>query len=133
MNADDAMSFAIPRRIRLDQNSAAELAIRSAIHAVEALPADVRLTDAVVLLQEARENVADYVDGVYQRPSALPTGELAALRERHEEHMEGAYREGYFDGHGDGAHGFVRDTVTAWMRSEAAKRAALEGERCNTV
>jgi hypothetical protein len=55
---------AIPRRIRIDQQTPAEAAIRAAVEAVEALPADVRLTDAVVLLQAARENVADYVDGV---------------------------------------------------------------------
>ena len=54
----------IPRRSRLDQNTPAELAIRAAVDAVEALPADVRLTHAVVLLQEARDAVADYVDGV---------------------------------------------------------------------
>jgi hypothetical protein len=53
----------IPRRIRLDLNTPAELAIRAAVDAVEALPADVRLTDAVLLLQQAREKVADYVDG----------------------------------------------------------------------
>jgi hypothetical protein len=52
----------IPRRIRLDQNIPAELAIRSAVQAVEELPADVRLTQAVILLDQAREKVADYVD-----------------------------------------------------------------------
>jgi hypothetical protein len=40
----------------------AELAIRSAIDAVEVVGADVLLTDAVILLQQAREKVADYVD-----------------------------------------------------------------------
>jgi hypothetical protein len=53
----------IPRRIRMDQWTAAERAIYDAVQAVEALAADVRLTDAVVLLQAARDSVADYVDG----------------------------------------------------------------------
>lgn len=53
----------IPRRARLDLCTPAELAIYAAMQAVEALPADVRLTEAVVLLQTARERVADYVDG----------------------------------------------------------------------
>jgi hypothetical protein len=58
------MTDEIPRRIRLDLNTPAELAIRAAVDAVEALPADVRLTDAVVLLSQARERVADFVDNV---------------------------------------------------------------------
>lgn len=57
----------IPRRIRLDQNTPAELAIRAALHAVEAAGADVRLTDAVVLLGAALDSVADFVDGIEQR------------------------------------------------------------------
>lgn len=59
---------AIPRRIRIDQQTPAEAAIRAAIAAVEALPADVRLTNAVISLQAARESVADYVDGVTKEP-----------------------------------------------------------------
>jgi len=52
----------VPRRARLDLCSPAELAIYEAMQAVEAMPADVRLTKAVTLLQEARNSVADYVD-----------------------------------------------------------------------
>lgn len=64
----------VPRRFRLDLNTPAELAIRAAVDAVEALPADVRLTDAVVLLGQARERVADFVDRL--APAApLPVGE----------------------------------------------------------
>lgn len=54
----------IPRRVRWERLTPAERAIFAAVEAVEALPADVRLTDAVVLLQAARMKVADYVDGV---------------------------------------------------------------------
>ncbi len=57
----------IPRRARIDQMTDAERAIREAIGAVELLPADVRLTDAVVLLGAAKESVADFVDGIYVR------------------------------------------------------------------
>lgn len=54
----------IPRRICVDKMTPAELAIRAAIQAVEALPPDTRLTDAVVLLDQAKDKVADFVDGV---------------------------------------------------------------------
>ena len=52
----------IPRRIRLDLLTPAELTIVAALEAVEALGAAQTLTDAVVHLQEARAHVADYVD-----------------------------------------------------------------------
>jgi hypothetical protein len=60
------MTDDIPRRIRLDKMTPAETAIWNAAQAVEALPADTRLTKAVNLLHEARMSVADYVDGVNQ-------------------------------------------------------------------
>lgn len=53
-----------PRRIHVELLSAAELAIREAVAQVEKMPADVRLTDAVILLQSAREKVADFIDDV---------------------------------------------------------------------
>ena len=52
----------IPRRVRVDQWTPAEHAIDAAVLAVEKAGADVRLTDAVTLLYEARQAVADYVD-----------------------------------------------------------------------
>lgn len=52
----------IPRRVRMDLMVHAELAICHAVDVVEEMPADVRLTDAVILLAEAREKIADYVD-----------------------------------------------------------------------
>ena len=54
----------IPRRNRVDQWVPAERAIQDAVDAVEAMPADVRLTHAVILLGQAREAVADYVDAL---------------------------------------------------------------------
>lgn len=54
----------IPRRSRLDLNQPAELAIYEAMLAVEKMPADTRLTHAVIKLQEARDLVADFIDGV---------------------------------------------------------------------
>lgn len=54
----------IPRRNRMDQWTPAERAIYDAVQAVEDMPADVRLTDAVRLLDDAQNKVADYVDGV---------------------------------------------------------------------
>ncbi len=52
----------IPRRNKLWLNEPAELAIRAAVAAVESMPADVRLTEAVNLLLAASEKVADFID-----------------------------------------------------------------------
>lgn len=54
----------IPRRICLDKLTHAERAIHDAMRAVEEAGADVRLTSAIVLLQRAKDKVADFVDGV---------------------------------------------------------------------
>lgn len=60
-----------PRRARLDLATPAETAIRAASAAVEAAGADIRLTKAINLLWQARELVADFVDGVHSpTPSA---------------------------------------------------------------
>ena len=53
-----------PRRNSIDKLIPAELAIRNAILAVEESGCDVRLTQAVTLLGEACDKVADFVDGV---------------------------------------------------------------------
>lgn len=56
-----------PRRTRLDLNTPVELAIYEVMQMVEKLPADARLTNAGIKLQEARNLVADYIDGeMYQ-------------------------------------------------------------------
>ena len=54
----------VMRRNRIDLYTPAEKAIHDAIQAVEAVGAHPYLTAAVVLLQEAKENVADYVDEI---------------------------------------------------------------------
>lgn len=51
-----------PRRIRLDLIVPAELAIYNAVQEIEKLGADVRLTNAEVLLQQAKDLVSDYID-----------------------------------------------------------------------
>lgn len=53
-----------PRRCRLDLLTPAELAIVNAVDEVEKVGADVRLTNAVIKLGEARNFVADFVDGI---------------------------------------------------------------------
>lgn len=53
----------IPRRNQMQQWCEAERQIFEAIQAVERMDADVRLTDAVILLGKARDCVADFVDG----------------------------------------------------------------------
>ena len=52
----------VPRRCDLLRLTPAELAIRQAILAVEQLPADIMLTEAVILLTKAKEKVADFID-----------------------------------------------------------------------
>ena len=71
--ASDTDSF--PRRINMDKWTPAERAIYDAVQAVEAAGADVRLTRAVILLQQAREQVADYVDGVDRDEATQPPAE----------------------------------------------------------
>lgn len=54
----------IPRRICIDKFTPAEKAIYDAVHVVETMAADPRLTEAVILLQKARDWVADFADGI---------------------------------------------------------------------
>lgn len=65
-------SMNIPRRCQLQLMTPAEVAIREAMLAVEELPPDLRLTNALIALGEAREHVADFVDDT-QRPTQPPT------------------------------------------------------------
>lgn len=50
------------RRCRTDLQVKAELSIAKAIEDVEAMGADVLLTDAVIHLADAKAKIADYVD-----------------------------------------------------------------------
>ena len=68
----------IPRRIRVDLFTPAEKAIHDACYVVEEAGAHPLLTDAVVLLMQAREKVADYVDNT---PSRIDIYEAGKLRE----------------------------------------------------
>jgi hypothetical protein len=52
----------MPRRIRLDLATPPEVALRAALAAVEAMPADTRLTEASTHVSAAIELVGRYVD-----------------------------------------------------------------------
>lgn len=54
--------YLVPRRNDILRNTFAELRIREAMEAVEKVGAHPLLTDAVVLLSQALNKVADYVD-----------------------------------------------------------------------
>lgn len=54
----------VPRRSNFNQMSPAERAIFDAMQEVEEVGADERLTDAVIMLQHARDKVADYIDSL---------------------------------------------------------------------
>jgi len=56
------MENTIPRRARLDLNTPAEKAIYDAMQEVEKMPADEKLTEAVILLGKARDLIADFID-----------------------------------------------------------------------
>jgi len=56
--------MATPRRVRMDQWKESELAIYKAMQEVEKMPPDVRLTNAVIKLAEAKNLVADFIDEV---------------------------------------------------------------------
>lgn len=57
----------ITRRADTQRWTEAEKAISEAIRVVESIGADVRLTDAVILLGAAQDSVADFVDDVRER------------------------------------------------------------------
>jgi hypothetical protein len=65
----------IPRRCDMSRWSVQERAIDRAVRSVELMGADVRLTDAVVLLGAARDSVADYIDHVDARREVTLVGE----------------------------------------------------------
>lgn len=61
-----------PRRINLDRQTPAEQAILDAVSAVERAGAHILLTEAVGLLFQAREKVADFVDGTPMTADSAP-------------------------------------------------------------
>ena len=66
---ESSPEWEIPRRIRVDRMEPAELAIRQALLAVEAMPAHPDLTEAVILLSQAQNHVADFIDHFWKRPA----------------------------------------------------------------
>jgi hypothetical protein len=52
----------IPRRARRDLCEPAEIAIYDAMQAVEKMPADLLLTEAIIKLGQAKDLVSDFVD-----------------------------------------------------------------------
>lgn len=69
------MKNEFPRRNILSKCEPAEKAIYGAMAAIETMPADERLTNAIYLLELARNQVADYIDKVkLERPFHWQTG-----------------------------------------------------------
>ena len=54
--------YDLPRRIQQDKHTPAEAAITAAMQAVEDAGCDTLLTEAIILLSDARDKVADFVD-----------------------------------------------------------------------
>ncbi len=75
------MNEEIPRRIRVDLMTDAELKIREAMQAVEDLGTHPLLTNAVNALNDAREWTADFIDKVKpEEPVAVRGLDFATLR-----------------------------------------------------
>lgn len=79
------MSYNPIRRNRVDQRTTAEAAISHAVEVVEASGAHPLLTAAVVLLGQARDRVADFVDGVEPKEICGDGDMDAMLREKAEQ------------------------------------------------
>lgn len=62
LSRDTSLSNGVPRRVRVDLLTPAELAIRHAILKVEQAGCDPLLTKAVIQLVEAKNHVADFID-----------------------------------------------------------------------
>jgi hypothetical protein len=108
----DMKSNEMPRRIRIDLHTPAELAIYNAVLEVEKLPADVRLTKSVVLLSDAKDQLADFIDDHPEHQE--PANPLH--REKEEEVTEQELRSKIVDilyeGNGTGA---GADDVAKWL------------------
>jgi hypothetical protein len=118
MNLDIAVA---PRRMILNQNVAAELAIHNAIIEVERIGADVGLTQAVLLLSEAKARVSDFVDGIpYEHPNIRATSGnvnvVTPMTRRHEVfniiEKEREYQNTRWD---DGEHSDEGKSVAEWV------------------
>jgi len=68
----------IPRRSRLDLCESAEKILYDATQEIEKLGADVRLTNAIIKLAEARELVSDFID---EKKTQRTTEEKATTNE----------------------------------------------------
>lgn len=64
----------IPRKIRYDLFTPAEKLIYDAMAEVEKMGADVKLTEAVILLAKAKDCVADFVDNINNISSVVIDG-----------------------------------------------------------
>ncbi len=103
-----AASNEVPRRCDITRLTLAEERIRGVMQAVEAMPADPRLTDAVCLLAKAKDRVADFVDGVPAKTAE--DDHHVALR------LALAYGEAERAGH---------DTVARWLNVAMVARKTL--------
>jgi hypothetical protein len=87
----------IPRRIDVLRYTEAENAIRRAVQIVEGMRCDTRLTDAVVFLGQAKDRVADFVDGVEPQPKVTPGRHVPAPREAECQDCLNAAKSAYSD------------------------------------
>ena len=93
-----------PRRICKDKLCPAELSIVKATDEVEVMGCDERLTASVILLGQAREKVADFIDGVRQ-PAEDPNKLMGSMWERRSGDRIGRVHR--YEGRGTGEHKYT--------------------------
>lgn len=134
--APDSSASTTPRRIQLNRFTAAERAIYDAVQVVEAAGADVRLTDAVVLLQAARDSVADFVDGIDSRRyvAVAPRADATACAKCAEKDASAAFWSERYDAlhrafsrNGLTCDGAVVDQLVAKLRDKPHANATASG------
>lgn len=76
INGVNGMSEKFPRRCQVNLYTPAEKAISEAMAVVEDAGCDPLLTDAVCLLSDAKDKVADFVDGVPREEPVVSTKTL---------------------------------------------------------
>jgi len=60
--ANNNTASGVPRRSNLTECHSSEITITKAMHEIEEIGADERLTASIIKLQEARELLSDYID-----------------------------------------------------------------------
>ena len=98
----------------------AELAIRAALLAVEDAGCDVLLTEAVILLGEAQDKVADFVDGAHPSSAIARLSRITELRNKRNREHDCRFEVPMIAGTSGGLGDFTRITCICGNESSTA-------------